>query len=88
MFAKSSILDDCRGSKYASVYCYHQYFYFLLRLLLLQLATYKKISIPNSYMHFLPNKSQNCWDRVFKSGPCKMCGRQPLKKQKVYDVLK
>ena len=28
------------------------------------------------------------WDKVFKSGPCKICGRQPLKNVKGYGLLK
>ena len=27
------------------------------------------------------------WDKVFKSGPIKMCGRQPLKNVKRYGLL-
>ena len=27
------------------------------------------------------------WDRVFKNGPSKICGRQPLKDLKGYDLL-
>ena len=28
------------------------------------------------------------WDKVFKNGPSKICGRQPLKKLKGYGLLK
>ena len=28
------------------------------------------------------------WDKVFKNGPSKICGRQPLKKLNGYDLLK
>ena len=28
------------------------------------------------------------WDKVFKNGPCKTCGRQPLKNLKGYCLLK
>ena len=28
------------------------------------------------------------WDKVFKSGPSKICGRQPLKNLKGYGLLK
>ena len=27
------------------------------------------------------------WDKVFKNGPSKICGRQPLKKLKLYDLF-
>ena len=27
------------------------------------------------------------WDKVFKTGPSKICGRQPLKKLKGYGLL-
>ena len=27
---------------------------------------------------------QNKWDKVFKNGPNKICGRQPLKKQTIF----
>ena len=30
----------------------------------------------------------NKWDKVFKSGPSKICGRQPLKNLKGYGLLK
>ena len=30
----------------------------------------------------------NTWDKVFKSGPRKICGRQPLRNLKGYDLLK
>ena len=28
------------------------------------------------------------WDKVFKNGPSKICGRQPLKTFKGYNLLK
>ena len=28
------------------------------------------------------------WDKVFKNGPSKICGRQPLKNLKGYGLLK
>ena len=31
---------------------------------------------------------KNNWDKVFKNGPSKMCGRQRLKNMKWYDFLK
>ena len=34
----------------------------------------------------LPTKGK--WDKVFKSGPSKICGRQPLKSLKGYGLLK
>ena len=37
-----------------------------------------------SYFGFLCN----IWDKVFKNGPCKICGRQPLKKLKGHGLLK
>ena len=27
------------------------------------------------------------WDKVFKNGPSKICGRQPLKKLRLYDLF-
>ena len=30
----------------------------------------------------------NIWDKVFKDGPSKICGRQPLKNLKGYGLLK
>ena len=32
--------------------------------------------------------SENNWDKVFKNGPSKICGRQPLKNLKGSDLLK
>ena len=32
--------------------------------------------------------SMNIWENVFKSGPNKICGRQPLKTLKGYGLLK
>ena len=37
-------------------------------------------------MYFLGQ--ENIWDKVFKNGPSKICGRQPLKNLKVYGLLK
>ena len=31
-------------------------------------------------------KSGNIWNRVFKNGPGKICGRQPLKISQAYPV--
>ena len=33
-------------------------------------------------------KANNKCDKVFKNGPSKICGRQPLPKLKGYDLLK
>ena len=33
-------------------------------------------------------KSKVIWDKVFKNGPSKLCGRQPLKKMKGYGLPK
>ena len=30
------------------------------------------------------NKWKKLWDKVFKNGPSKICGRQPLKNLKTY----
>ena len=30
---------------------------------------------------------KNLWDKVFKNGPSKICGRQPLKNLKGYGLL-
>ena len=32
-------------------------------------------------------RDQFIWDKVFKNGPSKICGRQPLKNLKEYDLL-
>ena len=32
--------------------------------------------------------SKIIWDKVFKNGPSKICGRQPLKNFKRYDLPK
>ena len=37
--------------------------------------------IPHSYEHYI-------WDKVFKRGLSKFCGRQPLKNLKGYGLLK
>ena len=34
------------------------------------------------------SSSSNIWDKVFKSGPSKNCGKQPLKNLKGYGLLK
>ena len=32
-------------------------------------------------------RNRNIWDKVFKNGPIKICGRQPLKNLKEYGLL-
>ena len=34
------------------------------------------------------NTLKKMWDKVFKNGPSKICGRQPLKNLKGYGLLK
>ena len=41
-----------------------------------------------SYPQLKLLQSINIWDKVFKSGPSKICGRQPLKNLKGYCLLK
>ena len=36
----------------------------------------------------LPPNGKNIWDEVFKNGPSKICGRQPLKNLKEYGLPK
>ena len=36
----------------------------------------------------LPPNGKNIWDEVFKNGPSKICGRQPLKNLKGYGLSK
>ena len=33
-------------------------------------------------------EKSDIWDKVFKSGPSKICGRQPLKNLKGYGLLR
>ena len=42
-----------------------------------------------TYWHFYQvfHKCWNIWDKVFKSGPSKICGRQPLKNLKGWSLL-
>ena len=46
------------------------------------------ICINGYYMMFNPPLLLCIWDKVFKSGPSKICGRQPLKNLKGYGLLK
>ena len=36
---------------------------------------------------FITIFSEHIWDKLFKNGPSKICGRQPLKNLKGYGVL-
>ena len=54
--------------------------YSLIKLHLLNYA-----SIP--WLHLSRNSSRNIWNKVFKNGPSKICGKQPLKNLKGYGLL-
>ena len=37
-------------------------------------------------VNYFPEKLHNRWNKVFKNGPSKICGRQPLKSLKGYGL--
>ena len=41
----------------------------------------------NPALHYYHSYSPLAWDKVFKNGPSKICGRQPLKNLKEYGLL-
>ena len=53
----------------------------------------QSVAIPNSMVGNLYGSVEGegkivIWDKVFKNGPSKICGRQPFKKLKGYGLLK
>ena len=46
-----------------------------------------EVDIFQNTSFFITIFSEHIWDKVFENGPSKICGRQPLKNLKGYDVL-
>ena len=49
--------------------------------------SYSNVSFLKSLCTYEMDDCENKWDKVFKNGPSKVCGRQPLKDLKWYGLL-